>query len=106
MGSSVADCNCVTNFLVRFAPVTYRRETMQEMITRLAPHRRLLSIFASLSVLVIAIGVGYGVVVSRATRALARQPQVVASAVPAVTERKTPKPSDAVSVSPAPTPEA
>jgi hypothetical protein len=54
---------------------------MDHVIARLAPHRRLLSILASISVLVIAVVVGYGVVVSRAPRALARQAQMTATAV-------------------------
>jgi hypothetical protein len=45
---------------------------MQELLARLVAHRRIVSIFL---VAVIALAVGYGVLVSRAPRALARQPQ-------------------------------
>jgi len=51
---------------------------MQEVLARLAHHRRILSVLLGLSAIAI---VGYGVLVSRAPRALARQPQAVASTV-------------------------
>ena len=54
---------------------------MDHVIARLAPHRRLLGILASLSVLALGLVVGYGVIVSRAPRALARQPQMTATAL-------------------------
>ena len=53
---------------------------MQEVLARLAAHRRLVSVLLTVSVAVIAVLVGYGVLVSRAPRAMARQPQTVATA--------------------------
>ena len=57
---------------------------MREMFARLAPHHTVLSILFSISVLLLAVAVGYGVVVSRASRALARQPQPVATVASAI----------------------
>ncbi|MBM3221932.1 MAG: GTP-binding protein [Candidatus Rokubacteria bacterium] len=52
---------------------------MQKFLSRVAPHRRILSI--GLTVVIVAL-VGYGVLVSRAPRAMARQqPQMIASVV-------------------------
>jgi hypothetical protein len=68
---------------------------MERVIARLAQHRRFISILISISALVLAVVVGYGVVVSRAARALARPPQMVAASdvppewVPATTETAT-----------------
>ena len=52
---------------------------MDQVIARLAPHRR--SILISCLGLLLAVAVGYGVVISRAPRALARPAQTVAAAV-------------------------
>ena len=49
---------------------------MPKIIASVAPHRRKLGILLSVSVVVAAAAVGYGVVVSPASRAMARQPQL------------------------------
>src|SRR5438876_9796203 len=66
---------------------------MQKLLARLVPHRRVLSVVLTLAVVTV---VGYGVLVSRAPRAMARQPQTVASTVATPTV-----PSAAPSASPA-----
>ena len=75
---------------------------MHEVISRLSPHRRLLSILASISALLLAVVVGYGVIVSRAPRAMARPAQPVATVATAVAvPTATPPAPEAVTPSPA-----
>jgi hypothetical protein len=77
---------------------------MQEFLSRVAPHRRIVSI--GLTILVVAL-VGYGVLVSRAPRAMARQPQTVGSTVatPAATPALPTAPSMPVPAEPAVVPQ-
>jgi hypothetical protein len=82
---------------------------MQKLLARLAAHRRVVGIALSISVTVTALAVGYGVLVSRAPRALARQPQTVSATVATPASPATPPApvtEAAPAVAPAPAVEA
>jgi len=80
---------------------------MHDLLARLLAHRRILSLLVSISVAVTAVAVGYGVLVSRAPRALARQPQAVGGAVAtpsaAPTSAESASPATMAPSAPAPT---
>jgi hypothetical protein len=77
---------------------------MHNLLARLAPHRRILSIVLSVSIVVVTVVVGYGLLVPRTPDALARQPQAVGAAV--ASEPTSPAPSESASPSTAPIPDA
>jgi len=81
---------------------------MHDLLARLLTHRRILSVLVSISVAVTAVAVGYGVLVSRAPRALARQPQAVgaAAATPPAAPTSAESASPATMTPPAPAPTA
>src|SRR5437764_7744924 len=86
---------------------------MQKVLARLALYRRLLSVLVSASLLLMAVITAYALLVSRAPRAVANQPQPVAPVAstiavpveptsPAATPAVTPAPAPAAPVAPPP----
>ena len=73
---------------------------MNDILARLKSHRRFLSILVSFSAVVLAVVIGYTVVVSRAPGAFARQPQPIVGAAVA-TPPQAPAPAPATDAPPA-----